>query len=368
MIRILQIVPNMQSGGLENFIMNIYRNIDRTKIQFDFLVHYKEKKFFDDEIESFGGKIYRFSLRDNNNIFRYIKELDSFYKEHKEYKIIHCHMSSIGFINFLIAKRNGIKVRIAHSHNSNTEKTIKGFIKSLMIKPLKYISTDNFACSTEAGKFLYKNHAFKIIPNAVDIDKYRYNEEVRERERKRLNIENNLVIGHIGRFESQKNHKYIIDIFKEVLKDDTSAILLLAGDGSLKKEVEQYARELQISSNVKFLGIVKDPQNLYQAMDCFILPSFFEGLPVVGIEAQVSGLKCLFSNKITPEVKISYLTEFLGISAEDIQQWKSRILQSYYYDRNNVFEYIRNTEYNVKVVAKWLEKFYIHKWEENDGI
>jgi len=303
MIRVLQIVPNMQAGGLESFIMNIYRNINRDKVQFDFLVHYQERKHFDNEIEKMGGKIYRFSLRDDNNLIKYINQINKFYKEHPEYKIIHCHMSSIGFVHFLIAKKNGVKVRIAHSHNSNTEKTVKGFIKSLLMKPLKYVSTDNFACSTEAGKFLYKKHPFEIIPNAIDLEQYRFNPIVREQKRKELGISNELVLGHIGRFELQKNHKYILDIFQDVLKINPSCILLLVGDGSLYDEIKMRAKQLNIEKHIQFLGIIKDANNLYQAMDCFILPSFFEGLPVVGVEAQVSGLKCLFSDTITKEVR-----------------------------------------------------------------
>lgn len=351
----------MQAGGLENFIMNLYRNINREKIQFDFLVHYKERKHFDDEIEELGGKIYRMTLRDDNNIFKYMVDLNSFYKQHPEYKIIHCHMSSIGFINFLIAKKNGIKVRIAHSHNSNTEKNIKGFIKSILIKPLKYISTYNFACSTEAGKFLYGKHHFEVIPNAIDLKLYQFNSEIRKQEREKLNIEDKLVVGHIGRFELQKNHKYIIDIFKEVLKKDPSAILLLAGDGSLYKKIKTYVKELNLESNVKFLGVIKDAYRLYQAMDCFVLPSFFEGLPVVGIEAQASGLICLFSNTTTKEVQISQLTKFLGINKEDIEQWKENILNAREYDRDCIYDKIRNSKYNIKTTATYIENFYIKK-------
>lgn len=361
MIRILQIVPNMQNGGLENFIMNIYRNIDRKEIQFDFLVHYQKRKYFDDEIEKLGGKIYRFSFREDNNLIKYITNLRKFYKEHPEYKIIHCHMSSIGFIHFLVAKMCGVKVRIAHSHNSNTERSFKGFIKLLVMKPLKYISTDNFACSTEAGKFLYKKFPYKIVYNAVDIDKYRYNQEIRTNIRKKLKIEEKLVIGHIGRFELQKNHYYIIDIFAEVIKENPSAILLLAGDGKLKKKIEEYVEELQLSQNVRFLGVIKNANELYQALDCFILPSFFEGLPVVGIEAQISGLKCIFSNTITKEVKISSLVEFLEIDLENIQQWKNSIIEPLNYDRNAIFEEIKDTQYNIKIMAKWLQEFYISK-------
>lgn len=361
MIRVLQIVPNMQAGGLENFIMNIYKNIDRNKVQFDFIVHYKEQEYFDQEIEEMGGKIYRFSLRNDNNLIKYVIELKAFYKAHPEYQIIHCHMSSIGFINFFIAKLCGIKVRIAHSHNSNTEKTLKGFFKSIMVKPLKYISTDNFACSTEAGNFLYKKFPYKIVYNAIDIDKYRYNDEMRTKIRKEMKIEGKLVIGHIGRFELQKNHYYIIDIFAEVIKENPSAILLLAGDGKFKKKIEEYVEKLQLSQNVRFLGVIKNANELYQALDCFILPSFFEGLPVVGIEAQISGLKCIFSNTITKEVKISNLVEFLGIHLENIQQWKNSIIEPVNYDRNAIFEEIKDTQYNIKIMAKWLQEFYISK-------
>lgn len=358
MIRVLQIVPNMQAGGLENFIMNIYRKIDRESIQFDFLVHYKERKHFDDEIEKLGGKIYRMTLRDDNNIFKYMADLNSFYKEHPEYKIIHCHMSSIGFINFFIAKKNGVKVRIAHSHNSNTEKNIKGFIKSVLIKPLKYISTHNFACSNEAGKFLFGKRQFEVIPNAIDMELYRFNSETRKQERERLNIENKLVVGHIGRFELQKNHKYIIDVFKEVIKVDESAVLLLAGDGSLIEKIKLYVKKINIESNVKFLGVVKDANKLYQAMDCFILPSFFEGLPVVGIEAQVSGLRCLFSSAITKEVKISQLTKFLGIKKKNIEEWKENILNFEKYDRENIYDAVKDSKYNIKTMVSFIQNFY----------
>lgn len=363
MVRILQIVPNMQAGGLENFIMNVYRNINRNKVQFDFLVHYQEQKHFDKEIEKLGGKIYRMTLRDDNNIFKYIKDLNKFYKDHPEYKIIHCHMSSIGFINFLVAKKNGINIRIAHSHNSNTEKNLKGFIKFLMLKPLKILSTHNFACSTEAGKFLFGKKDFKIIPNAIEVEKYRFSSEIRKEGRKKLKIKDELVIGHIGRFEQQKNHKYIIDIFKEVLKENPTAVLILAGNGNLFEKIKLYAYKMKVEKNIKFLGVVKDTYKLYQIMDCFILPSFFEGLPVVGIEAQTSGVKCLFSNSITEEVKIIESSEFLDIGRENIDTWKEKILAIKKYDRESAYEKVKYTNYNIKITAKEMEDFYITTYQ-----
>lgn len=357
--RILQIVPNMQAGGLEAFIMNLYRDIDKSKIQFDFLVHYNERKFFDDEIEMLGGKIYRFSLRDDNRLIKYIHDLNQFYKNHSEYNIIHCHMSSIGFINFLIAKRNGIKVRIAHSHNTNTEKTIKGFIKSLLIKPLKYISTHNFACSSEAGEYLYRKKKYEVIPNSIDLEKFKFNENVRKIYREKLNINEKLVIGHIGRFEKQKNHKYILDVFKAVHDIKENAFLLLAGSGSLLEKMVDYSKQLGIYDNILFLGVIDNAHEFYQALDVFILPSLFEGLPVVGVEAQVSGVRCLFADNISKEILISDYSQFLPIDRENIDDWKEQILISKSYDRTKVFEQIKNTKYNSKTTAKWLERFYL---------
>lgn len=365
-IRILQIVPNMQQGGLENFIMNIYRNIDRTKVQFDFLVHYNEKKFFDDEIEKLGGKIYRFSLRDDNNIIKYIKELNKFYKEHPEYKVIHCHMSSIGFLNFIIAKRNGIKVRIAHSHNANTEKSLKGFIKKILIKPLKYVSTVNFACSQKAGKFLFGNKRFEVIYNAIDVHRFEYNPDVRKKIREEYNLEDFFVVGHIGRFNVQKNHEFLIDVFNELLKSKQKLKLILIGEGELQDKIKNKVKELKIEDNVLFLGVRNNVNEFYQAMDCFVLPSFFEGLPVVGVEAQASGLTCIFSDRITKEINLTEKVKFVSINS--INDWinalKNLKLND---DRKKNLELIYEN-YEIKNIAQkleceYLKLFYSYKGE-----
>lgn len=360
-IRILQIVPNMQQGGLENFIMNIYRNIDKQKVQFDFLVHYQKRQFFDDEIVSMGGRIYRFSLRDNNNILKYIKELNKFYKIHKEYKVIHCHMSSIGFINFLVAKKNGIKVRIAHSHNSLTDKSIKGVIKRIMMLPYKYISTLNYACSKDAGKYLYGNKEYIIIPNAIDTYKFKFSECKRNEYRKKLNIDDKqFVIGHIGRFNIQKNHKFIINVFNEYLKINNKAILLLIGAGELLNEVKKLCKNLSIEKNVIFMNNIKNIYDYYNVMDLFILPSFFEGLPLVAIEAQANGLICLFSDNVTEETKVSDKVEYLKL---DCNIWVKKI--SEYAKKNqenriNSYKKILHSKFEIKKLAKKMETDYIH--------
>lgn len=241
-IKVLHIVPNMQAGGLETFIMNLMRNIDRSKIQFDFLVHYQSRKFYDDEIEKLGGKIYRFSLREDNNLFHYLYHLNKFFKEHQEYKIIHCHMESIGFLIFFIAKCHGIKVRIAHSHTINTENNLKGKIKYLLSKLIKYTSTDNLACSKQAGEYLFHDKPYQIIPNAIDLSKFSFDQNKRNQIREELKIEQSaLVVGHIGRFNLAKNHTKLLDIFFEYQLTNSNSYLLLVGEGEEKNPLKKNA-------------------------------------------------------------------------------------------------------------------------------
>lgn len=363
-VRILHIVPNMQSGGLETFIMNLYRNIDRTKIQFDFLVHYKERKFYDDEIEKLGGKIYRFSLRNDNNIFKYVKELDKFFKEHKEYKILHCHMASIGFLAFFIARRNGVKVRISHSHNSATDKTIKGRIKRILMLPYKYVTTLNFACSTLAGKYLYGKKEFEVIPNAIEVDRFKFNEKSRWEIRDNLSItEDIFLIGHIGRFNIQKNHDFLINIFNEYHRKNKKSKLLLIGDGELKDKIIQKVNDLQLSDDVIFTGNVKNVNDYYNAMDVFVLPSLFEGLPVVGVEAQANGLPFIVSDKVSNELNLSEKVNYLEL---DIPKWVKKLEEINHscVDRLCNFEKLSQSEYNAKKQAECLQIKYTKLMKE----
>lgn len=356
-IRILHVVPNMNSGGIENLIMNIYRNIDRSKVQFDFLVHYEKKGFFDDEIEKLGGKIYRFSIREDNNIFKYIKDLNKFFKEHKEYKVIHGHMASLGFIYLGIAKKHKVPVRIAHSHGTSHLRNLKGYIKFVTFKLIKYKSNVNFACSTEAGRYLFgEKIKFEFIPNAIDMKKFKYNKQIREEVRTKLNIKNEqLVIGNIGRFNLQKNHSFLLYIFNEVVKQDKNAVLLLIGTGELENDIKQKIKELQLENNVKLLGVRKDVDKLYQAMDVFVMPSLFEGLPLTGVEAQASNLKCYFSDTITKEVVISNNIEFLSLKLTP-KQWADKIVKGAKYVREDVK--ISNDKFDIKKMAKDMEMKY----------
>ena len=318
-IRVLQIVPNMRSAGIENFIMNLYRNIDLEKVQFDFLVHNKEKKDFDEEIEKMGGKIYRLSYKDDKNIFKYIRDLNRFFKEHKEYEIVHGQMQSMMPLYLYIAKKNGVPIRIAHAHNSHYEKSMKGILLHFFSRFSKKYATDLWACSKNSGEYLFGKRKFEIIHNAIDMDKFQYNEEVREKVREKEGLKEKFVIGHIGRFELQKNHEFLIDIFYELQKLMPNAVLLCFGCGGRQEQIKEKVKRLHIENKVYFKGVVSNTEEYYQGMDCFLLPSKYEGLPLVGVEAQVSGLPCFFSSTITKELELSKTAYFLDLALSPLE-------------------------------------------------
>ncbi len=320
-IRILQIVPNMHAAGLETLIMNLYRNIDRTKIQFDFLVHYTEKCFYDDEIESMGGHIYRLSFREDGNIIKYLKDLNAFFKTHK-YQIVHGHMASTAFFYLKYAKKYGVPIRILHSHNTSTERTFKGFVKHQLLKLSTIYANYYFACGKLAGEYLYGNKKFEIVHNAIDLNKFKKDNSIRCKMRNEYNISNDFIIGHIGRFNTQKNHRFLINMFEQFHKENTSSKLILVGEGELEKEIKHLVEEKGLSDSVMFLGVIKDTNAIYNMIDVFALPSLFEGLPVVGVESQATECITLMSDKITDEVKLTNYVEFLPIDGKDsIDQW-----------------------------------------------
>ena len=357
-IRVLQVVPNMHRAGLETLIMNIYRNIDRNVIQFDFLVHYKDRFDYDDEIDALGGKIYRLSVRNDNNLLKYLKDLKRFFKEHPEYKIVHGHMESFGFLYSRAAKRAGVKTIIAHSHNAMIEPTLKGRIKNLMNKPWKRYANVLFACSRKAGDFMFRGAPYVVINNGIRCEDFVYNPEVREECRRELGVERKLVLGHIGRFDPQKNHDFLIDLFADYAATHPDAILLLVGEGALEQNIRKKTEQLELSDRVRFLGVRSDTSRLYQAMDLFLLPSLFEGLPVVGIEAQSAGLPMLTADTVTPELCVTDFVEMLSLS-ETAEKWGQRIdtmLEKL--ERRNTLAEMEKAGYNIRYTAAFLQDFY----------
>lgn len=357
-IRILQILPGGHiCGGIENFIMNYYRNIDRSKVQFDFLVHYDEEGYYDDEIKALGGKIYYTNVRRDKNVIKYIKFLNKFFKEHKEYKIIHGHMPGLAPIYFFIAKINGIKVRIAHSHVTDTEKTLKGFILKPIIKLIKYFSNTYFSCSQEAGKFMFGKKEFIIVKNAIDFEKFKFDQNKREKIRKQLKLNDEFVVGCIGRFNHQKNHTFLLDIFSEMLKIKSDSKLVLIGEGKLEDEIKEKARNLGILENIIFLGVKDNIQDYYNAFDIFVLPTNFEGLGIVLIESQVNGLQTFTSDIVPEETKVSKLIHFISLK-NDASYWAKEIMKEPY-ERQDVIVNVEEKHYNIKKEAQILQDMYI---------
>lgn len=369
-IRVLMVNYKMQCAGIESFIMNMYRSIDSKKVKIDFLVHYSERQFYDDEIERMGGKIYRLSVREDNNFIKYNMELNNFFKNHPEYKIVHGHMESFGMFYLRKAKKNGVPIRVAHSHIAKRNSGIKGYIKSILNIFYKTYATHLFSCSIDSGKFAFGNkREFGVYNNAIDVSRFKFNNDVRNDVREELNINGNFVIGHVGRFNIQKNHNFLINVFNEVYKRNNKVILLLLGEGELESEIKNKVKKLGLESNVKFLGVRSDMDRIYQSMDLFILPSLFEGLPVSAIEAQVAGLKCILSDQITNETSKTNNIEYLSLSSR-LSEWVDEILKwNNNYERTDTSELIKLAGYDIKTQAKQLQDFYCQEykdWCENE--
>ena len=367
-IRILQITGGMDMGGIENFIMNIYRNIDRTKVQFDFLIHQEEKQVFEDEILSLGGKIYRIPSIRKSGYFKYKKNLRKFFNN-SSYKAVHSHYNELSGIILKVAKQCGIQSRISHSHIAypNYPNIILRLFGDYLRILLKKSSNLKFACSKLAGEWLYgKNNDFKVINNGIEPLNYKYNLDKSEIKRKELRLnDNNIVIGHVGRLNRQKNHKFLIEIFSKLVKINNNYKLFLVGIGELEKEIKEQIRNLNLENNVKLLGVRKDVNELLQAFDIFLFPSLYEGLPVTLVEAQGAGLKCFISDSVTREIDLECgLTEFISLNKPS-KEWAEIIDKNKDYERKDTVEALRSHGYDMTQNAKELEDLYIELYENN---
>lgn len=357
MIRILQIVNDMHRAGLETMLMNYYRNIGRTKIQFDFLTHRPEKSDYDDEIIAMGGRMYYAPRLYPQNYSNYFKYMEKFFEEHQEYQIVHSHIDAMSYLPLRAAKKAGIPIRIAHSHNTSIDKDFKYILKQLFRSQITSVANYYCACGKEAGKFLFKEKEARIIPNAIEVDRFLFNEEMRNLKRKELAIKDEFVLGHVGRLSYQKNHKFLLDIFSEVHKKDSNTVLLLVGVGEKEQEIKEKVNTLGLDKVVRFLGNRSDVNELYQAIDVFVMPSFFEGIPVTGVEAQFSKLPCIFSTKVPNEVAFTDRCKFLGLG-ESAESWAEIILSIDTTTRIESRDTIESSWYNIKNAASILEDYY----------
>lgn len=362
MIRILHVVTYMGRGGLETMLMNYYRHIDREKIQFDFLVHRDFKADYDEEIESLGGRIYRIQKLNPFSI-KYKKSLKTFLMNHPEYKIIHVHQDCLSSVVLKVAKECNVPVRIAHSHNSDQEKDIKYPIKLFLKKFIAKYATDLFACGETAGNWMFGGAQYSVLNNAIDVDSFSYNINSRISNRTDLNLcEMDFVIGNVGRFNLQKNHNFLIDIFFTIYKRNNNTKLILVGNGPERSFIESKVKRLGLDNNVIFIDFCNNVSELMQAMDVFIFPSLFEGLGVVAIEAQAAGLPCFISDGVPDEAMITDLAVKIPLSKTS-EQWADIILNKTNYCRRNTYSEIVAAGYDIVENTKWLQNYYLNKWK-----
>lgn len=360
-VRVLQIVNYMDRGGLETMLMNYYRHIDRKRIQFDFLVHREKEAQYDQEIKRLGGRIYRMPRLNPISPSYHRREM-KFFREHK-YQIVHCHMDCMSAFPLLHAKKAGVPVRIAHSHSTNQNKDLKYPVKMLCKQLIPMSATHLFACGIEAGKFMYGNNEFRIMRNAIEVENFLFDPSVREKVRSELGLKNEVVLGHVANFSRAKNHLYLLDIFYEYHKYNLQSKLLLVGDGSERKNIENKIEILGLHDDVILTGVRSDVNRLLQAMDVFVFPSLYEGLPVTMVEAQASGLPCVISNAVPEETDITELVT--RVSLEDpLTQWVEKIKEASKIKRVNQREAIQKSGFDIEENVKWLENFYLKVYEK----
>ncbi len=357
-IRILQIVPSLNQGsGVLQVAMNWHRNIDRSKVQFDYLHYIDPALTSEDEIERLGGKCYRLPYPSMAKPWIFLKAAKDFFKNHR-YRTVHSHITHLNFFFYPLAKMYGTKNIIQHAHGTEwSDKKLNGIRNYLMMHSVWPLMTRKLACSDLAGKYWYGKN-YEVINNAVDLQKFRFDESIRGRMRKQLGLEGNFVIGHVGRFNLQKNHKFLVDIFAEIIKKEPSARMILVGSGPLQEETQKYTESKGLSKYVSFLGVRPDVPNLMQAMDVMPMPSLYEGLPVCGIEAQASGLPCVFADTITREVLLLESSSMIPF-ASGADAWADEILKHKGKKRIDGTETLRQAGFGIREIAERMQEIYL---------
>lgn len=363
MVRVLHIVTNMDRGGLETMLMNYYRHMDREKIQFDFLEHRRDRAAYDDEIESLGGRIFRLP-RLNPLSSDYFHALNAFFAVHPEYRIVHSHLDCMSAYPLCAAKNAKVPVRIAHAHSTSQDRNWKLVFKLISKKLISLYTTDLFACSADAGEWMFGTKDVHILPNAIDIERYAFNLLIRNQTRKVLGLDDAFVIGHVGRFSAVKNHSFLTDVFAQIKRQEPNSKLLLVGAGSEMQAVQQKVKALGLGADVIFTGVRNDVANLMQAMDVFVFPSLYEGLGIVLIEAQSAGLPCVVSDVIPRE---AYLTDLVTAEklSSSVETWAEKILEKREVLRTDRRAEIAAHGFDITTEAVKLQEFYINVYEQN---
>jgi glycosyltransferase involved in cell wall biosynthesis len=359
-VRVLHLFTILNRGGAETNVMNYYRKLDKSKFQFDFVVHREEKGAYEDEILALGGKIFRFSNIHPLKLRSYKQQIRQFFEEH-HYSIIHGQCSELGYFFYKEAYNRGVPVIIAHGHSSNPKLDLKLILRNFLKVRMRSYINNYFSCGNDASIWLFgEKLAVKafVMKNAIDTIKFafRYSESLKIK--KKINADDTKNIVHVGNFTEPKNHQFLIAVFNELLQKDCNQKLFLVGDGGLKFQIQEKVKKLGIEQKVIFLGSRNDVNELLQAMDVFLFPSLFEGLPVSLVEAQASGIQCVISDGI-PKEAILIPENVTVISLEESAvQWANKIHVLNQFDKKDVSQRIIDEGYDIDANVRILEEKY----------
>ncbi len=370
MIRVAQVLGKMNGGGVEQMAMNYFRAIDREKVQFDFYIFKGSTKVPVEEIKALGGRL--FVLPTLKHPFRYMKVLKKLFEENG-YDIVHCHLGTLSGFALKAAKKAGVRVRILHNLSASGGGEWLRNLAKLLLKPFaKRYATEYLACSELSARWMYGAvpvcslneeappvKVARLTRNAVDADKFRFDEEKRRALREELKISpDTLVFGHIGRFCPQKNQSFLISIFREIVAQHEDSLLIMDGNGKDRFHIQACVMAAQLTDKVIFTDHRYEPHQLYSAFDCFLLPSNYEGLPVVGVEAQAAGLYCLFSDKVTRETKLTDSVQFLSLKTPP-EDWACAAICCAGLRNEKGAEQVAQAGYEITQAAKELEQYYL---------
>ncbi len=355
-VEVLHVVGALNLGGAETMVMNVFRNIDRTKFQFDFFLSGNSGGFYEEEVHKLGGKIYNIGRRKKHPV-KYCVALYKLIRK-KKYDVVQIHATDAqDGLPAVVARLAGAKKVCMFSHNTSGQSELR---QDMMRKIFMWAITDRQACSEQAARWMFGEKAkANVIPLPIDCDISRYDDNVRINERKKLNIPDTVkVIGHIGRFQKQKNHIFLLDVFSKIVKRDANYRLVLIGDGVLREEIEKEIELLGLNDYVIKMGQILNASKMLSMFDLFLLPSLYEGFPTVILEAQSNGLKSIVSSTVTPSIAITDLVEFMDLKA-NLNEWADKIMGCNL-KRTNTALY--NSEikknYDLKKVTELFEQIY----------
>ena len=365
MIHILHILHSMNRGGTEAMLMNYYQNIDRTRVQFDFLLTEQNRCQYEEEIEQMGGRVYRVPLLKLSNPFPYINGVKKILKEHPEYKIVHSHTSSKSAVPLWIAKRLGVPVRVCHAHSSSSGHGLEGVVRRGLSIWLKRVATDFMSCGEEATICWYGRGYLNIaewVPNALNVSDFSFSLPVRTTMREKLQIQSEeCVIGMVARFHPVKNHLFALDVLASLKCQGYRAKLLFVGDGAFRAVIEERIAMLNLTDDVILVGVVDDVPDYLQVMDLVLMPSLNEGLGIALVEAQANGLLCVASTGVPKEVDVTGNVEFLPL---EMNVWANSLADMI---RQGVKRDVKAADkvcaagYDIKAASKWLQEWYVNK-------